>query len=455
MPGKHKRKLLLVDDDAEFLADAAARLSSAFECVTTPDFDAAVGLCERTDPDAVLLDLLYGPAREPRGFEVLTKLRDTHPFVPIIMWTEEVGLPAQLEARRRGAFLYVMKPAGADEIAIVLDAALEERGLALQRRAALDEVDKGWGEFLYASDVMRRLLAEVDRIATTDQPVLITGERGVGKGLLAREIHRRSRRCNGPFTPVDCPALNPNLFGSELFGHEKGAFTGATTRKLGMCDEAEGGTLFLDEVGDMPKDTQVQLRRLVDERVFRRVQGDRWRSLDVRIIAATNKNLDALAKEERFESDLLDRLAANRVNIPPLRERPADIPVLARRFAAAYGREIGKPVEIAEETLLVLSQRKWEGNARELRHAIERACALADGPVLTAADMFTPSRRSDELPVKYHDARKQNELEFKRRFATAALERSGGNVEGAADEAGIPRQTMYRIMREVGVAKAR
>lgn len=452
MAERHKRKLLLVDDDAEFLADSALRFSSTFKCVTTSDFGEAVRLCEREDPDAVLLDLLHQPTGERRGFETLTALRGACPFVPVIMWTEDEEFQSRLEAQKRGAFWYVTKSAGADDIGIVLEAALDERRLRLENRTALDQVDAGWGAFVYASDAMRRLLAEVDRIAATERVILITGERGVGKGLLAREIHRRSRR-PGPFIAVDCPALSSSLFGSELFGHVKGAYTSADTDRTGLCEKAGRGTLFLDEVGDMPRETQVQLRLLADERAFRRVGGDRNKVLEARIIAATNMDLDALAAGGHFKSDLLDRLAEERVHIPPLRERPEDIPVLARHFVAAYSKETKKPLEIATDALFVLSQRKWDGNVRELRHAIERACVLAEGPVITAADLSAPARGSDGTPVSYHEAKEQNELEFKRRFLVAALGRNGWDVRRTADDVGLPPQTVYRMMREVGLER--
>jgi len=452
MATKHKRKLLLVDDDPEFLGDSAVRLSSAFRCATTADFGKAVELCAKEDPDAVLLDLLHQKSGERRGFEALTALRSGFPFVPVIMWTEDEELSSRLEAQRRGAFWYVTKSAGADDIGVVLEAALEERRLRLEGRAAIDQADLSWGAFVCASTVMRRVLADVDRVAATDRVLLITGERGVGKGLLAREVHRRSRRA-GPFVVVDCPSLNPSLHGGELFGHVKGAFTGADEERTGLCDRAGRGTLFLDEVGDMPRDTQVLLRRLVDERVFRRVSGDHDRPLEARIIAATNMDLDAMAVDGQFKSDLLDRFAEERVHIPPLRERPEDVPALAAHFAAAYGKENGRPLALSSDALLALSQRAWEGNARELKHVVEGACIAADGPAVTAAHLARPRRAADDMPFDYHEAKERSDLDFKRRFLVAALTRNSWDVNRAAAQSGLPRQTVYRMMKEAGVER--
>lgn len=452
MAATHRRRLLLVEDDLDFLKDAEVRFGRAFECVSTPDFGEAVELCVRKAPDAVILDLIHQATGEPRGFEVLKDLQAECPDVPVIMWTEDTSLEAHLRARSLGAFLYVTKVAGPDEIAIVVEAAIDERRLALQKRVAFEELDRGWGEFVFASETMRVLLAEVGILAKTNRPILITGERGSGKGVLAREIHRRSPRPDEHFVTVDCPALSPLIVESELFGHEKGSFSGAIKQRTGQCEAAIGGTLFLDEVGDIPRDTQVKLRRLVDEGLFKRVGSNEWRKCNAKIIAATNRDLYALSERGEFASDLLDRLSGGRVHIPPLRERPADIPVLARHFAAIYGRKYKKCTEVSNDAVALLSHRRWEGNARELKHVIEDACDRCRGSMITAADLPAPTSRQ-EFPTDYHEARKQNELEFKRKFVAAGLDRHRWDVEAFAEEAGIPRGTVYRLIREVGLEK--
>jgi DNA-binding NtrC family response regulator len=299
---------------------------------------------------------------------------------------------------------------------------------------------------------MREVLARVDRIAATERTILITGEPGVGKGLLAREIHRRSGR-GGPFIAVDCPALAPNLFRSDLFGHVKGAYTSADADRVGLCERAGRGTLFLDEVGDLVLEAQLQLRLVADERVYRRVGSDQSKALEARIIAATNLDLDALVAGGQFKRDLLHRLSEERVHIPPLRERPEDVPALATHFVAAYGRENKRPAALSSDALLVLSQRRWEGNVRELKHAVEGACVAADGPVITAAHL-APSRSADaDMPLDYHEAKERNDLEFKRRFLVGALTRNSWDVNRAAEQAGLPRQTVYRMMKEAGVER--
>ncbi|MFH1690924.1 MAG: sigma-54 dependent transcriptional regulator [Candidatus Eisenbacteria bacterium] len=450
MTERRKAKLLLVDDDPEFLEEAVIRLSPEFICAKTADFGDAAELCQKEDPDVVLLDLLEQSTGEERGLQALTEIVDTCPRVPVVMWSEEERPRPHIEAKRRGAFWSVPKTAPAEHIGEVLEKALELRRVSLDSETALEEVDEGWGAFVYASDVMKRILADVSRIASTDRVVLITGERGVGKGLLAREIHRRSER-HGPFVAVDCPALSPSLFRSDLFGHIKGAYTSADVARSGLCEKAGRGTLFLDEVGDIPRETQLQLRLLVDERVFRRVGCDRTRVLEARIIAATNRDLDALAERGDFKADLLDRMTEERIHIPPLRDRPEDVPVLARHFVAACAEEQKRDLEIAEDALFVLQQRKWEKNVRGLKQDVERACLMSEGPIVTALDFAPPVRVGSSASLDYREAKKQNEQEFKRAFAIRALARNGWNVTRAAAESSMARGSLHRVMRELGI----
>ncbi len=445
-----RSKLLLVDDDAEFLKDAELILGKTFDCVTAERPDEVLGACSDEHPDAVLLDLYFD--REPLGFEILSDIHEEYPFLPVIMWTQEESIESALEAQARGAFHYVRKTAKASDVLLILDAALRHRQVLLENRALREEVERSWGEFVYASDVIGRLFANLDTIAREEGSVLLTGETGVGKGLLAREIHRRSPRAKGPSVTVECTTLPETLVESELFGHERGAFTEAFAQKIGRCETADGGTLFLDEIADVPLAVQAKLRRLVDEKTFSRVGDTTERKVDARIIVATNQDIERAIADGRFLRDLEARLRIFPIHIPPLRERRDDIVALAEHFLSRQSESRERTFRLSDRSRVYLRSLDWPGNTRELKIAVERACALSDHTTLTPAD-FPPRASGIPAPVDYREAKERVVLDFKRRFVADALRRHDGDVAKAAAEAGVSRQAFYRFMKEVGVGE--
>ncbi len=445
-----RRKLLLVDDSAPFLEAAVVVLSPEFDCVTVTDPAEVLEACHAEDPDAVLLDLYFDG--KPRGFEILTEILSEHPFLPVIMWTESESMAEELRAQELGAFHYVRKEARPSDVVVVVDAALRYRRVLISHDTLRAADDRKWGEFLYAGDAMARIFSDLSKIAASDNAVLITGETGVGKGLLAREIHRRSSRANGPFGVVECASLPDTIVENELFGHERGAYTGAVSQQIGSCEAADGGTLFLDEIGDMPLVSQAKLLRLADEGKFKRLGGKHDRSVDVRIVAATNHPLAEEVKAGTFRKDLFYRLNTFHIEIPPLRERREDIVPLARHFAAEYATDGSSGFTLSPSAELYLQSQCWDGNVRELKHTIERGCALAGGAILSPQDLATRVR-GESLPLDYERAKDQVLVDLKRTMASEALSRNEGNITSAAKDLGVSRQTFHRFLVETGLAK--
>jgi len=441
-------RLLLVDDDSEFLEVAAAMLGGDFDCVATADPARTLEHCGELDPDAVLLDLYFD--RQPVGFEVLSDLMREYPLVPVIMWTDDESYAAALRAQELGAFHHVPKTAQPRDVASVVAAALKLRRTLISARSFQEKEDKREGDLLAVSEVMRDILAQVDRLAPSDHSVLITGETGVGKGLLAREIHRRSNRSGGPFVVVECAALPPSVIENELFGHEKGAYTSAASRQIGSCETADRGTLFLDEIGDMPTPSQAKLLRLADEGTFKRLGGTRERHIDTRIIAATNRDLEQDVIDGRFRQDLYYRLNTFQLRIPPLRERRDDVPHLAAAFAARSQPDSERGCAISQDALAFLTAQDWPGNIRQLMHTVERASLMAGGNTIELQHV-TPRNRPVRNPVVYARAKEQVLSQFNRAFIIEALARNGGKVTRAAEEAKISRETFYRLMRKSGL----
>ncbi|MBD3366730.1 MAG: response regulator [Candidatus Eisenbacteria bacterium] len=448
-----RMRLLLVDDSIPFLETAEAILSGEFDVACVSDFDRVLDACADEEPDAVLLDLYYDGA--PRGFEILTELLAEYPFLPVIMWTESESMEDELRSQELGAFHHVRKDARPGEIQVVVDAALRQRRLLIGERTSRREADRRWGEFIYASETMERVFSTLERIAASDQSVLITGETGVGKGLLAREIHRRSSRAAGPFAVVECASLPDTIVENELFGHEKGAYTGAVSQQIGSCEAADGGTLFLDEIGDMPLVSQAKLLRLADEGRFKRLGGRHERFADIRIIAATNHDLASEAENGRFRKDLFYRLNTFHIDIPPLRERREDIVPLAQHFAAEFVQGSRRGFSLSPAAELYLQSQRWDGNVRELKHTIERACVLADDRHLNPRDLAVPAGPEVTLPVSYESERARVVLDLKKTLVRTSLARNGGNITRAAEDIGVTRQTFHEFLKETGIAAMR
>jgi DNA-binding NtrC family response regulator len=338
-----------------------------------------------------------------------------------------------------------------------MDGALLKR----DHRRLLEQVQGAYGfeQIVGAAPVMRRLFETIDRIADTDVTVLVRGESGTGKELVANALHYRGPRRAKPLVKMNCAALSRELVESELFGHEKGAFTGAVARREGKFEAAHGGTLFLDECGDMPLETQAKLLRAIQEKEFERVGGNQPIKVDVRLIAATNQDLEAAVKAGRFREDLYYRLRVVELMIPPLAERREDIPLLIERFMKDAAERFGRPVKaLSRDALRACVARRWKGNVRELRSAIEQALLLAPGDEIEAADLFGGSEAPGEIAVptnggarSFKEAKDQVVATFERDFILGALKRHGGNITKAAEDVGMYRQNFQQKMRELGL----
>jgi two-component system response regulator PilR (NtrC family) len=375
-------QILVVDDELSMREVLEIFfMQSGHQVVTASDGTVAIERLEQTEFDLVVTDL-----RMPRtdGLQVLEASKRIQPDTPVILMTAFASTETALTAMKNGAFDYFTKPFKLDEIMVVVEKSLEHRRLLQENKKLRAELDgrQSAGNLIGRSQKMKQVFDLIHRVARTRTNVLILGESGTGKELVARAVHEHSARCDAPFLVINCAAIPENLLESELFGHKKGTFTGANTDRAGLFLSADGGTLFLDEIGEMPMTMQVKLLRAIQERKVRAVGDTREIAVDVRVIAATNRNLLSEISDGRFREDLYYRLNVIGIDLPPLRERPTDIPLLAYHFLRKYAEEFGKPdlVEIEAEAMRYLLRYPYSGNVRELENIIERAVALEDGP---------------------------------------------------------------------------
>jgi len=378
------KRILIADDKAsmrEMLTQAME--AKGFEVVAVPDGNAALEQAE-AGVDLVITDLRM-PGRD--GIEVLTGVKRISPDTEVIVMTAFGTVENAVEAMRLGAFDYILKPFSIDELELKVDRALDRGRLAQEVRYLKEQDARRAGPMIGEGQVMRDVQKLIDKVAVSASPVLVLGESGTGKELVAREIHRRSPRAQGPFVAVNCAALSEGVLESELFGHEKGAFTGALAGRKGRFELADGGTLFLDEIGELPPAVQVKLLRVLQATEFERVGGNKTIRVDTRIVAATHKDLRQAIPKGEFREDLYYRLNVISIELPPLRDRRDDIPALAEHFLVRYGREMAKPVRLSAEVLDRLTHYRWPGNIRELQNVVERAVVLCDSEQLTVADL--------------------------------------------------------------------
>ena len=416
----------------------------------------ALRLAQAESPDLVLLDIQLPDAD---GLEILERLRAGDPDLPVIMITAHGGVESAVRAMKLGAHDYIIKPVNFEELTIAIRKALETR--SLRREVARFQAEERRGasltDLVGESRAIRDLAALIARIAQSDATtVLLEGESGTGKDLVARIIHFESARARGAFLALNCVALPEHLLESELFGHEKGAFTDAKGLKKGLFEQADGGTVYLDEIGDMKPDLQAKLLRLIEEKSFRRVGGLRDLRVDVRIIAATNRDLGRALEEGAFRKDLYYRLKVFPLHLPPLRGRPEDILPLASHFIARFNQEMGREVrEIHPEAQACLAEYAWPGNVRELRNVLERALILASGPVLHVEhlppEVGTRVPPSDKAPPMALPAEGVRLEEVERDLVRQALEATGGNQVRAARLLGISRDALRTRMKKFGL----
>ncbi len=438
--------VLVADDDQvarELLAEALDR--EGYRVRVADGGEACVRMAEDETFDLVLVDLRM-PGLD--GLAVLKRLNETQPDLPVVILTAFATMATAIEAVNAGASDYLSKPFRMEEIKLVVRRTLEARRLARENRQFREELKarQGIDTLVGQSHQMAEIYKLVARVAGLDTTVLIEGETGTGKELVARAIHDASARADRPFVAVDCAALPETLFESELFGHERGSFTGAFTARRGLLETSAGGTCFLDEIGELTAPLQAKLLRTLQERAIRRVGGNDPIPVNVRVVAATNRDLSKLVAEGAFRGDLYYRINVVKITVPPLRERASDIPHLVHHFLDKFARQADRPVKrVSKEALDVLVSFPWPGNVRELEHVIERAVALSSSETILVDDF--PAHLRDEPPRAPRLPAPGMTLEdVKRWYVNEILEEAGGNKVRAADLLGIDRRTLYRIL---------
>jgi DNA-binding NtrC family response regulator len=443
-------RVLIADDDPASRRLLEVRLRP-LECdvVTVGNGEQALSVIRKDLPDLVLLDL-----QMPKmgGIDVLRALRKEGINVPTVVITAHGSIETAVEAMKEGAYDFITKPVDASHFDIVVRKALEREGLKRELELLSEETDSRYHLIIGKSEKMKEAVEIANKAATSKATVLLLGESGTGKEVFARAIHNWSERKNQPFVAINCVGLSKELLESELFGHEKGAFTGADQQKKGKMELANGGTVFLDEIGDVSQELQTKLLRFLQEREFDRVGGVRPIKVDVRIIAATNRDLDAAVKKDRFREDLYHRLNVIPIALPPLRERSQDIAPLSQYFLRRFSSESKKNfVEITKEALAKLDAYHWPGNVRELANTIERAVVLGSGPSLTIQDL--PGRiaategRMSSSNLSYREA-----MEATRRdLVLKALAQSDGNRVAAAKALGLHEKYLLKLIKELQI----
>ena len=452
-------RILVLDDEPAMLENCRriiASMGHEFSGVTEPE--SALAMLDRDRPDLLLTDLRM-PAMD--GLELLGRARAIDPERPVVMLTAFATVESAVAAVKAGAFDYLAKPFSVDQLKVVVERALAQRKLAIENRNLRAQLQGAYGfeNIVGNSAALREVLEAVRKAARSEASILVMGESGTGKELVARAIHANSRRASGPFVPVDCASLPEALLESELFGHEKGAFTGATSAKQGLIELANRGTLFLDEIGELPRNLQVKFLRVLQERQLRRVGGSRQIDLDIRIVSATNRDLRAQAAKDEFRQDLFYRISVIDVVLPPLRERAGDVEQLAKTFLAKYSHDGDcKASGFAPEALAALQAYAWPGNVRELQNIVQRACAMAEDAQIGPGDLppYLATTSVETVPVisetdtsvslKEAKARWIGQLESA--YVAEVLKREGGNVSEAARTAGVDRKTIHRLLNK-------
>ncbi len=440
-------KILVVDDEEPLRRLLRKELGrKGFFVETAPDGQSALSLLKEAPFDVILLDIVM-PGID--GISLMKRMK-TDPSSPvIIVLTGKATVETAVEAMKNGAYDYLSKPYKLDELVIVINRAYEFGRLSIKNRLLQQELVRKESpfNFIHKSRQLQDILALIRKIAPTDSPVFIQGESGTGKELVANTIWHYSKRNNSPLVALNCATLSENLIESEIFGHEKGAFTSAYQTKHGIVEVADKGTLFLDEIGEMPLGLQAKLLRFLDSGEFRRVGSNRTLQVDVRIIAATNKNLVDLVKEGTFREDLFYRLNVINITIPPLRERREDIPDLARCFIEKYGRKLSKPISgYTSGAIDRLNRYSWPGNVRELENVVERAVILCDGEKIAPEDLSIPA----DVSSKVKSAQPSLE-EWEREYILRVLNEAGGNQSKASQILGIDRKTLYLKLKKYGI----
>lgn len=446
-------KLLIVDDDDEIRAQMKWALAKDYEILLAEDRARAIEVFRSNRPPVVLLDLGLPPqpGNPEEGLATLSELLAIDRLAKIVIITGQGEKEIALRAIGTGAYDFLIKPVDVEELKLLLKrcfhvAQLEREYREMQHLLPGDTFEGMMGN----SPAMRTVFESIRKVATTDAPVLILGESGTGKEMAAQAIHRKSSRKDGPFVAINCSAIPETLLESELFGHEKGAFTGAHVQRQGRIETANGGTLFLDEIGEIPLPIQVKLLRFLQEKCIERVGGRHEIQIDARVVAATNVDLKKAIREGTFREDLYYRLAVVQIMMPPLRDRETDIRLLAQFFLQRFSGQINKSgLSFDQESLRAINRHTWPGNVRELENRVKRAAIMADGKRLTVHDLELAGPSTGAGAATLKDAREAVEREM----VQQALRKHGGKITPAAIDLGISRPTLYELMEKLGIAR--
>jgi two-component system nitrogen regulation response regulator NtrX len=448
------RTILVVDDEASILQSLEGILSDeGFETIGVKSGSEALDKIEEVMPDLVLLDI-WMPGMD--GIETLSKIREAYPIVQVVMMSGHGNIETAVKATKMGAYDFIEKPLSLEKLLVSINNALDHYRLE-EEISLLKERDKGKYNITGNSKAISEMKEQIRIVGPTDAWILISGENGTGKELVAHTIHRLSKRSHKPLVEVNCAAIPEDLIESELFGHEKGAFTGASTMRKGKFDLAHEGTLFLDEIGDMSLKAQSKTLRILQEQKFERVGGRRTIRVDVRVIAATNKDLEAEIVRGTFRDDLYYRLNVIPIRVPPLRMRIGDIPELVKEFMREISLNTNiEPKEFSKEALDILERHDWPGNVRELKNLVERLMIMVPNQVLKAGDIPQPFNKSSEIGQDFESAFMQASLkeaksEFEKAFIIYKLREFSGNISQTAESIGIERSNLHKKIKAYGL----
>jgi len=453
-----KSRILVVDDEAAIRDSLKMTLEyEGYEFLSAATGQEGLALIERESPDLVLLDVKM-PGMD--GLEVLDRIRALNDALPVVVVSGHGTISTAVEATKKGAFDFIEKPFASDRVLVSLRNALDQRRLRDENRSLKKAVEVRH-QMVGDSPALKQVTAAIARAAPTNATVLIQGESGVGKELVARTIHRNSLRSRERFVQVNCAAIPEELIESELFGHEKGSFTGATEKQVGKFEQADRGTIFLDEVGDMSAKTQAKVLRVLQEGEVERLGSARTIKVDVRVIAATNKNLEEEIEKGHFREDLYFRLAVIPIFVPPLRERPGDIPQLVRYYIEQLSRDNNtRPKRITQAALDALQRYRWKGNIRELRNTVERLIIMTAGDTIDAVDLPDILRSAaaavkpggDSEPVRVGTLREFKDVS-ERAYLVAKLRENGWNISKTAEVIDTPRSNLYKKLEQYQISQ--
>ena len=445
-------RILIVDDDDEVRSQMRWALDSRYDVLLAEDRASAINVLQKDSPGVVTLDLGLppSPGDTREGFLALAEILQLNPLTKVLVITGQSEKENGIEAIGQGAYDFLAKPVNVDELKVIIDRAIHVQQLDRERRDLLDKSTcDSFEDLLGGSPQMQRVFATVDKVAGAEVPVLIAGESGTGKELVAHAIHRRSPRGSGPFIAINCGAIPENLLESELFGHEKGSFTGAHVQRQGRVEMAQGGTLFLDEIGELSGGLQVKLLRFLQERQIERIGGRSLITVDARVLAATNVDLTKAMADGRFREDLYYRLNVVNVAIPPLRDREGDILLLAKAFLRRQSIKQERSLVFTPKSIQVLESHGWPGNVRELENRIQRAAIMAENGRITPQDLGLNSASTEFMGQSLGKARESVE----RQMIEAALARNKGNLSRAAVELEISRPSLYELIQKLGITR--